>query len=95
MDLYDVAREVTNDVMGEGTYEKLNGDSPNPGVQRAIENGSAKIEPCVLCGGPVEAWPGGGGYGANPEPLASEGRACKRCDNEKVIPARMKELGFG
>ena len=36
MDLYDVAREVTDEVFGEGTYAEMNGGSPDPGVQAAI-----------------------------------------------------------
>ena len=29
------------------------------------------------------------GYGSNPYPLATSGRACKHCDDYKVIPTRM------
>ena len=29
------------------------------------------------------------GYGSNPYPLSSKGRACKHCDDYKVIPTRM------
>lgn len=47
---------------------------------------------CVLCGEPVEPWPGGGGYGHNPDPLATEGRACDTCNETQVIPARIREL---
>lgn len=36
-DLYDIAREVTDEVMGEGTYEKLNDGNPDPKVQEAIK----------------------------------------------------------
>jgi hypothetical protein len=50
---------------------------------------------CCLCGGPVEPWPttpgrSPGGYGNNPEPLASHpGRCCNDCNATKVIPARI------
>jgi hypothetical protein len=51
---------------------------------------------CSLCGGEVEEWPGGGGYGNNPEPLAPiEARCCDRCNQEKVIPARLEQMGYG
>lgn len=36
-DLYDVARQVTDEVFGQGTYAELNRDHPDPGVQRAIQ----------------------------------------------------------
>jgi hypothetical protein len=35
-DLYDIARQVTDEVMGEGTYADLNRGNPDPGVQAAI-----------------------------------------------------------
>lgn len=34
--MYDIARKVTDDVMGEGTYAEINAGDPDPGVQRAI-----------------------------------------------------------
>jgi hypothetical protein len=34
-DLYDVAREVTDEVMGPGSYAELNRDHPDPHVRRA------------------------------------------------------------
>ena len=36
MSLYDIAREVTDEVLGEGTYARLNADHPDPEVQAAI-----------------------------------------------------------
>ena len=41
MNLYDIARQVTDEVLGEGTYAALNAGNPDPGVQGAI----AKAEP--------------------------------------------------
>lgn len=35
-DLYDVAREVTDEVFGKGTYAEMHASNPDPGVQRAI-----------------------------------------------------------
>ena len=35
--LYDVARKVTDEVMGEGTYAEINAGNSDPRVQRAIE----------------------------------------------------------
>jgi hypothetical protein len=43
-DLYDVARQVTDEVMGEGTYAESNAGNPDPGVQAAIER-AARPEP--------------------------------------------------
>lgn len=37
MDLYDIARKVTDEVLGEGTYAEINKDHPDPGVQAAIK----------------------------------------------------------
>lgn len=36
MSLYDIARQVTDEVLGEGTYARLNSGHPDPGVQEAI-----------------------------------------------------------
>lgn len=35
-DLYDVARKVTDEVLGEGTYAEINAGNSNPAVRRAI-----------------------------------------------------------
>lgn len=35
--LYDVAREVTDEALGDGTYATLNSGNPDPGVQAAIK----------------------------------------------------------
>jgi hypothetical protein len=34
--LYDIARQVTDEVFGTGTYADVNKNHPNPGVQAAI-----------------------------------------------------------
>jgi len=39
VDLYDIAREVTDEVFGEGAYAEINKDNPDPGVQAAIQRG--------------------------------------------------------
>jgi hypothetical protein len=36
-DMYDIARRVTDEVLGEGTYADLNRGNPDPGVQAAIK----------------------------------------------------------
>lgn len=36
MNLYDIAKQVTDEVCGEGTYASVNRDNPDPGVQAAI-----------------------------------------------------------
>ena len=47
--------------------------------------------PCCLCSGLYEGW------GNNPEPLADFGtqRCCNRCNTTKVIPERLRNMGFG
>lgn len=47
MNLYDIAREVTDEVMGKGTYAKLNGGSPDPSVQAAIKDTNVSRKPSV------------------------------------------------
>ena len=55
---------------------------------------------CVICTGPVEAWPGPAptkgerGYGNNPEPWPSkpEDRACRWCNEHIVIPVRLRRV---
>lgn len=57
---------------------------------------------CIICGGPVEEWPGGNGYGSNPDPWPSltaarvlrekaddEYRCCQTCNANVVIPLRL------
>lgn len=41
-DLYDIARKVTDEVLGEGTYAKINEGNPDPGVQAAIKRSQQK-----------------------------------------------------
>lgn len=36
--LYNVALEVTNEVLGEGMYASLNRDNPDPHIQAAIQS---------------------------------------------------------
>jgi hypothetical protein len=49
--LYDIAREVTDDVFGKGAYEDINRDSPDPQVQAAIKRGKAReLEASQRCG---------------------------------------------
>lgn len=44
MNLYDIAREVTDEVLGEGTYARLNAGHPDPEVQATIRR-SEMIQP--------------------------------------------------
>jgi len=66
MDLYDIARQVTDEVLGEGTYATINKDHPDPGVQAAIQR--APQEPHkgkwgVLVGdNPIHYQPGEGDF---------------------------------
>jgi hypothetical protein len=46
-----------------------------------------KSKTCCLCNAEFE------GYGCNPAPLADAGSCCNKCDNLKVVPARLVELG--
>jgi hypothetical protein len=41
---------------------------------------------CILCRNYFLGW------GNNPEPLSNFGECCKKCDEEKVIPARMNRI---
>ena len=41
---------------------------------------------CVLCKEHLSGSP----YGNNPQPIRKKGKCCDRCNNDKVIPARMK-----
>lgn len=56
-DMYDLARQVTDEVFGEGAYADLNKNNPDPGVQRAIKKGAPEDSiteedfiPCMGCG---------------------------------------------
>jgi hypothetical protein len=44
-DLYDVAAEVTDGVLGIGTYAYLNRHHPNPAVQAAIRRQGGRVIP--------------------------------------------------
>jgi hypothetical protein len=58
---------------------------------------------CILCHQPVEPWPGGGGFGHNPDPLRSvedsakdtKGRACNSCQEHHILPVRLRRAGIG
>jgi hypothetical protein len=58
---------------------------------------------CIICGNPVEPWPGGGGYGNSPAPWpnmaaarlmmdADEYRCCDTCNATVVIPLRLAAM---
>lgn len=51
---------------------------------------SKKVRKCILCGAPLRV----GEYGNNPEPLKpfKEGVCCNKCNEEKVLPARLAAL---
>lgn len=54
-DLYDIARRVTDEVLGEGTYEEINKNNPDPSVQAAIRRAPlptkkiAELDPKETC----------------------------------------------
>lgn len=48
-DLYDIARRVTDEVLGEGTYADLNKGNPDPGVQAAIKRAEQPSITCPVC----------------------------------------------
>jgi hypothetical protein len=48
-DLYDIARQITDEVLGEGTYADLNRGNPDPGVQAAIERAEQGSITCPRC----------------------------------------------
>lgn len=41
--LYDAARRATDDVLGSGTYARVNARHPDPGVQAAIERWRVEV----------------------------------------------------
>lgn len=43
-DLYDVALRVTDEVIGPGTYARMNEHHPDPGVQAAISRWKAGLK---------------------------------------------------
>lgn len=43
---------------------------------------------CVICEKEVAE------FGCNPEPLKTNGKCCKQCNQDKVIPTRLKNI-FG
>jgi len=45
-----------------------------------------KIKVCVICKEEFAGW------GNNPSPIKEEGECCDKCDNEKVIPARIEGI---
>ena len=55
-DLYDVARKVTDEVLGDGTYAELNAGNPDPRVQAAIRRSTEETDmreherTCAGCG---------------------------------------------
>lgn len=49
MNMYDIAREVTDNVLGIGTYAQTNAGNPDPRVQAAIRRGErVTAEPGVV-----------------------------------------------
>lgn len=42
--LYTIAQQVTDDVMGNGTYAAVNEDNADPGVQQAIADAPPRVE---------------------------------------------------
>lgn len=44
---------------------------------------------CVLCGAEIEKQIDGIAYGNNAMPLA-EGQCCDKCNDERVVPERIK-----
>jgi len=60
-------------------------------TEREIWNMESKTTKklCCLCRCEID------GYGASPAPLKGSGRCCERCDDLKVLPARLVEYyGF-
>jgi hypothetical protein len=54
-----------------------------------MSNKKVREPKCCICGGPVEMWPSGSGYGNNPWPVTKTGRCCDYCNGSRVIPARI------
>lgn len=86
-------KELWNKLSSEEKLERMNLIAKKlleEGDERAIEyehykSRKRKTKICCLCGEEYK------GYGNNPEPLASFTRkCCDKCNQELVIPARMK-----
>ena len=43
---------------------------------------------CCICGNRFR------GFGNNPEPVKKDGECCDNCNDEYVVPARLKQLGL-
>lgn len=46
MDMYDIAREIMDEVFGEGAYADMNKDHPDPKIREAAK----RSEPWCTCG---------------------------------------------
>lgn len=53
-------------------------------IEQIITNG---LKECCICGEKID------GYGNNAEPIKN-GECCDKCNDEKVIPVRLKEYGL-
>ena len=75
--------EKANDSDKKVMEETLN----NLGIEltESSANKSDNTDKCVICGEPIE------GYGNNAEPV-KKGKCCDKCNQEVVIPARLKNL---
>lgn len=56
------------------------------GHEKREKEGAVKMKKCCICGKLIN------GYGNNPWPVVKKADAecCKKCNNTKVIPARME-----
>lgn len=57
-DLYDIARQVTDEVLGTGTYAEVNAGNPNPGVQAAIQRAPKQRWVVLIGDNPIHYQPG-------------------------------------
>lgn len=64
------------------------------GLQAEAWQSASEAPECCICGSDCESWPGGSGYGNNPEPVPirpdSSGRCCRWCNEHIVIPLRLR-----
>lgn len=51
---------------------------------QVLEHPELKDRTCPLCGGTFSGW------GNNPAPLKVKGEVCDKCNNTRVIPARLR-----
>jgi hypothetical protein len=83
----DLAVEMNCAGFGEIEHIEINDNPLIPLTEEEVKKFNKFAEDvftCCLCKGVFTGWSN------NAEPLVKNGRCCKKCDNEKVIPERIR-----